>query len=355
MDSLSDRPDAHGAPASRIPDREAWFKRRKRMEAGKEKHTPRAIKQRRHWVAFRQVLGLFGVALRASGLYRRGVRNAADVRLRRLDLAFQSLPPEFDGFRILQLSDLHVDFLPETLDAVLELVSGERFDICVLTGDYRKRVSGSFAHILPDFERLLAQVGARLPAGGGVFAILGNHDCADMVPAFEQIGMEVLVNQTQSIQRGSARIHFTGTDDVHYYYTDAARAALETAPEGFKIALIHSAELADVAADSGFHLYLAGHTHGGQVCLPGGRPIITHMSCYRAYASGLWRHGEMVGYTTTGVGVSGLPVRFNTRGEAVLITLTRSSNDQIGNFVASLPDASPGAPPNDPAKSGRRG
>ncbi len=116
----------------------------------------------------------------------------------------------------------------------------------------------------------------------------------------------------------------TGTDDVHYYYTDAARAALEAAPKGFKIALIHSAELADAAAEAGFSLYLSGHTHGGQVCLPGGLPIITHMSRHRRYASGLWRHGSMTGYTTTGIGVSGLPVRFNTRGEAVLITLRRT-------------------------------
>jgi predicted MPP superfamily phosphohydrolase len=169
---------------------------------------------------------------------------------------------------------------------------------------------------------------ARLRTRNGVWAILGNHDCADMVPAFEDLGIVVLVNETRSIERGGARIHLTGTDDVHYYYTEAARAALEAAPEGFKIALIHSAELADVAAEAGFDLYLAGHTHGGQVCLPGGRPILTHMSRYRRYASGLWRHDKMLGYTTTGVGVSGLPVRFNTRGEVVLITLRRSQASQ---------------------------
>ncbi len=145
-----------------------------------------------------------------------------------------------------------------------------------------------------------------------------------MVEGFEDLGIEVLINQTRTIQRGEALIHVTGTDDVHYFYTDAARAALDGAPKGFKIALIHSAELADVAAEAGFSLYLAGHTHGGQVCLPGGIPIITHMSRHRRYASGLWRHGSMIGYTTTGIGVSGLPVRFNTRAEAVLITLRRT-------------------------------
>ncbi len=302
------------------PAREAWRQARLGMEAAKEKHTPSAVKTRRHWVAFRQALSLFGWSLRLCGLYGRGVRNAQDMRLKRLDLGFADLPVEFDGFRILQLSDLHVDFLAEPLDAALDLIAGEEVDLCVLTGDYRKRVSGPFEHILPAFEILLA----RLRARQGVYAILGNHDCADMVEAFEALGIDVLINQTRSIRRGQAQIHVTGTDDVHYYYTNAARAALEAAPKGFKIALIHSAELADAAADAGFSLYLAGHTHGGQICLPGGMPIITHMSRHRRYASGLWRHGPMVGYTTTGIGVSGLPVRFNTRAEAVLITLRRT-------------------------------
>jgi hypothetical protein len=287
------------------------------MEAAKEKYTPRAVKKRRHWVAFRRLLALFGVGLRLSGLYQRGIRNALDIKLRRIELEFENLPAEFDGYRILQLSDPHVDFLAAPLDTALELIAGEPVDLCVLTGDYRKRVSGPFQQILPSFEKLVA----RSRAGNGIYAILGNHDSADMAEAFENLGIDVLINETRSLRRGEAQIHVTGTDDVHYYYTDAARVALETAPDGFKIALIHSAELADVAADAGFSLYLAGHTHGGQVCLPGGRPIITHMSCHRRYASGLWRHGSMTGYTTTGIGVSGLPVRFNSRGEVVLITL----------------------------------
>ncbi len=308
------------AAARRDSAREAWRRQRRGMEAAEEKHTPSAVTTRRHWFAFKQMLRLFGWGLQLCGLYERGVRNALDIELKRMELGFANLPAEFDGFRILQLSDLHVDFLPEPLDAALDLIAGEEVDLCVLTGDYRKRVSGPFEHIMPAFEKLLA----RLPAQHGVYAILGNHDCADMVPAFEGIGIEVLVNETRRVQKGGAHIHLTGTDDVHYYYTEAARAALERAPEGFKIALVHSAELADVAAEAGFQLYLAGHTHGGQVCLPGGKPIITHMSSHRCYASGLWRHGTMVGYTTTGVGVSGLPVRFNTRGEAVLITLNRN-------------------------------
>ena len=89
--------------------------------------------------------------------------------------------------------------------------------------------------------------------------------------------------------------------------------------------MIHSPELVPEAASAGMSLYLAGHTHGGQICLPGGLPIICHMAAPRRYATGLWRKGGMIGYTSTGVGTSGLPVRFNSRSEVALITLRRDA------------------------------
>jgi predicted MPP superfamily phosphohydrolase len=300
--------------------RQEWRQVRLEMERAEVKETPLGPRNR-HWSTFKTLIELFGFSLRVLGLYERGMRNAMDIRLNRLDLWFKSLPAEFDGFRLLQLSDLHVDYLPETLQAALDLTGDVEADICVLTGDFRRRVKGSFDDILPAMERLTSQISTPQ----GTYAVLGNHDCADMVEPFEALGIRVLINETHTILRGGATLHLTGTDDVHYYYTDAARKALAVAPEGFKIALIHSPELADAAAENGYQLYLAGHTHGGQVCLPGGWPIITHMNRYRRYARGLWRHGDMRGYTSTGVGVSGLPVRFNTRGEVVLITLRSGS------------------------------
>lgn len=309
--------------------REEWRQRRLEMERGEVKNTPHGGRQVRHWNAFKALVGLFGVGLRLLGAYDRGVRNAHDIQINRLELWFEDLPKEFDGFQLLQLTDLHVDFLPETMQITCSLIAGIEADLCVLTGDYRRRVKGPFDQIMPAIGKLASQVSTR----HGIYAVLGNHDCAAMVEAFEGLGITVLVNETRTIRRGEARLHFTGTDDVHYYYTDTAREALSRSPDGFKVALIHSAELADAAAENGFHLYLAGHTHGGQVCLPGGRPIVTHMSRYRRYASGLWRHGPMLGYTSSGIGVSGLPVRFNTRGEVVLITF-RSQQSPSGRSAS---------------------
>ncbi len=122
------------AAARPDPAREAWRQTRLGMEAGKEKHTPGAVKTRRHWIALKHMLRLFGWGLRLCGLYERGLRNALRIELNRMELAFANLPAEFDGFRILQLSDLHVDFLPETLETALDLIAGEEVDLCVRTG-----------------------------------------------------------------------------------------------------------------------------------------------------------------------------------------------------------------------------
>ena len=131
------------------------------MEAKGEKHTQAGRKAERHWNAFKVLIALFGPVLRLLGLHERGLRNALDVRFTRLELGFDNLPPQFDGFRILELSDLHLDFLPGPLETALELAAGERIDLCVSTGDYRKRASGHFEHILPVFEKLPTYLSAR--------------------------------------------------------------------------------------------------------------------------------------------------------------------------------------------------
>jgi len=291
------------------------------MESYGVRSSPKGHHSRKFWQLFKLLIKLFGAVLKLTGLDQRGRRNALDIRLTRLDLTFPDLPTAFDGFTILQLTDLHVDALPGVMAAAQVHAAAVEVDLCVLTGDYRYRVRGPHKQILPGMRELVAAVRAR----HGICAILGNHDCADMVPAFEALGITMLVNESLSLERAGDAIHLTGTDDVHYFYSEAARAALDAAPNGFKIALVHSPELADAAAGSGCQLYLTGHTHGGQICLPGGRPILTHLSCVRRYARGLWRHGGMQGYTSTGVGISALPVRFNNRGEVVLITLHRAA------------------------------
>ena len=237
----------------------------------------------------------------------------------RLEFQFTDLPAALDGYRILHLTDLHLDGLAGIVPIAVERLRGLEADLCVLTGDYRKGTSGPYEQILPMLAELLSAV----RAADGVYAILGNHDCAAMVEPVEALGLRMLLNESVEIEREDATLTLTGLDDVHWFYSEAALSALQCAPGRFKIALVHSAEIADRAAESGYALYLAGHSHAGQICLPGGRPLLTHMVRLRRYASGAWRCADLQGYTSSGVGTSGLPVRFNTRSEVALITLRR--------------------------------
>jgi len=297
--------------------RDRWAAVRAHMEAGDEKNTIHGRRLHRNWNLFKVGLVGFEMFLRATGLYRRGVRNALDIELREIVLELDGLPAAFDGYRILQISDPHLDALPEFAGRVASLVSSASIDLCVLTGDYRFRVHGPFDRVRDAFDRVLPAI----DAADGTFAILGNHDSVEMIPMFEKRGVRVLVNQTISLTRGDALLHITGVDDAYYYYTEHATAALHNAPGGFRIALAHSPDLAPRAAEAGVDLYLTGHTHGGQVCLPGGWPVFTHSLADKRFTSGLWRHGTMTGYTSRGAGCSGLPVRFNCRGEITVFTL----------------------------------
>jgi len=102
--------------------------------------------------------------------------------------------------------------------------------------------------------------------------------------------------------------------------------ALEESMEGFKIVLVHDPSMFDLAADNGYRLYLTGHTHGGQICLPGGIPVVRHLRHGRKYYRGVWKYAKMTGYTGQGVGVVGIPVRFNTQSEITLFRLCRKKS-----------------------------
>ena len=264
------------------------------------------------------------LGLKLVGLWRRGVANGIDVRRNTLALDLPRLPAAFDGYRILHIADPHFDAAPGLGEAILRSVAGAEVDLCVLTGDYRAAVLGPFTEtaILPT----LAALRATVRAADGFLATLGNHDPGDIAPHLERLGFEMLLNRSRRIRRGAQQITVTGVDDVHRYYTPAAAAALAAHdPARFGIALVHSPEFAGEAAAAGYDLYLCGHTHGGQVCLPGGRALITHLSRHRDLYSGLWRHRGMVGYTSRGAGPSALPVRFNCPPEVTEIHLRAAS------------------------------
>jgi hypothetical protein len=199
------------------------------------------------------------------------------------------------------------------------LLADVAVDLVALTGDIHGEFHAPLASSVTPLMALLKDIRSR----DGIFAILGNHDPAGMAEALENAGMTVLINESATVERDGAKIVLTGLDDVHRFYSAAAKRALAAKPEGFGLALVHSAEMADYAAEAGFSLYLCGHTHGGQVCLPGGRSIFTRLRRCHFGARGEWRAGKMIGYTSNGLGVGEVPLRFNCQGEVTVITLRR--------------------------------
>jgi len=253
---------------------------------------------------------------RVRWLRSRGEYNARNAVVHRLRLAFDSLPPALCGFTILHLSDLHADGLPGLTESIAERLHALQADLCVLTGDYRYRTRGSCHDVYPNMEKILASVNAR----HGIVGVLGNHDAAELVPRFERLGVTMLVNQALELRRDGGSIWLVGLDDPHYYGCDDLPGALRGVPEGaFKVLLVHTPELLAEAEASGVDLYLCGHTHGGQICVPFIGPLITGAHCPRRYTHGAWRYKRMQGYTSAGVGVSAVPVRFWCPPEIVLI------------------------------------
>lgn len=261
----------------------------------------------------------FTCALKLTGLYPLGARNARSVVVRHNDIAFPNLPSEFDGFTILHLSDFHADVSLPAMMRLPELVSTLAYDICVVTGDFRGKSFGPFDEAL----RLTARVRARL--GDAVYGVLGNHDTVRILPELEAMSIRVLMNESETIVRGKQRLHLAGVDDAHQYLAANLEKACAGIPEGeFSILLSHTPEIYNQASSAGFHLCLSGHTHGGQICLPGSVPVILSCDLPRRFGAGPWSYNNMLGYTSAGVGSSVIPVRFNCPPEITLHHLLRA-------------------------------
>jgi predicted MPP superfamily phosphohydrolase len=253
-------------------------------------------------------------ALKVTGLYWRGRRNADNVQVRHHRVKLPNLPPAFDGFTILHLSDLHVDISAGAMQCLIKrLEEGIHYDICVLTGDFRGNTFGPFQSTLEGLARVRAHL------KDPVYGVLGNHDTVCLIPGMEDMGIRMLLNESDTLVRANQRIHLAGIDDAHYYRVDnIEKVASQFDHDAFSILLSHTPEVYRQAAHAGFNLMLSGHTHGGQICLPGSIPITLDSVLPRRMGSGSWTYHDMVGYTSVGAGSVVVPVRLNCLPEITL-------------------------------------
>ncbi len=246
-------------------------------------------------------------------LMPRGKANARDIQIRHNQIHLKNLPTAFDNYTLLHISDSHLDMAEDMPSALLRAVREVDYDACVWTGDFRGKTYGPHDQVLTGLEKVRAHL--KEP----VYAILGNHDTIRMVPAMEEMGIRVLLNEHVTLERDGEVIYLAGIDDPHFYRVDNMEKTAGAIPQqATSILLSHTPEIYKFAAYANFDVLFCGHTHGGQICLPGGTPIMINAACPRRYARGAWRHQQLQGYTSSGSGACVVDVRFNCPPEVTL-------------------------------------
>ena len=238
----------------------------------------------------------------------------------RVQIPLKNLSSSLEGFKIVQMSDLHLHPFTELalIQSAVEMVNVLRPDLVALTGDFVLREAAAIFDLIP--------VLAELKPKYGIFASLGNHDLwtneATVRRGFEEARIPLLKNTGRLLGVGSAALYIAGVDDGWSGRPDLRAALTDAPPETPTILLAHEPDLVDTFSQDGrVSLQLSGHTHGGQVRLPGyGALVLPHLG--QKYDLGLYRVNDTWLYTNRGLGVIWPPVRFNCRPEITEITLT---------------------------------
>jgi predicted MPP superfamily phosphohydrolase len=255
------------------------------------------------------------------------------VAVERVTLTLPRLAPPFDGYRIVHISDFHLDgwMTPGRLERVVDLVNEQKPDLVAITGD--------FVAVSVDYISGLPGPLGNLRAADGVVAVLGNHDhmndAGAVRRALSSAGVVDVSNGIYTLRRHRAALHVCGVDSVMEGYDrlEEVLEALDAAEPGCAILLAHEPDFADKTAATGrFDLQLSGHSHGGQVRIPFLKtpyvvPLLSRLGfsfvppLIYEYPSGLYEVGEMYQYTNRGLGVIYARFRLNSRPEITVLTL----------------------------------
>lgn len=240
----------------------------------------------------------------------------------------RDLPQPFAGLKIVQLSDLHLGgrVTPKYLNEAVDLALAQRGDLVVLTGDF---IHKGHKHV-----EQVAHVLKRLSAPLGVFAVLGNHDFSvrnasgirryrnlhtSIADALTANGVRVLRNETVPLVKDGARLNLTGVDDLWSRVCDLDKAFSGLCSAVPRVVLAHNPRTIEQLGGARCDLMLSGHTHGGQVSIPGLGPV-TLGANVRRFAAGMYVFRNTYLYVNKGVGF-GFPMRFGVRPEVAVLSL----------------------------------
>lgn len=271
------------------------------------------------------------------GLWSDAITVAARQEL--VELYLPRLPEPLEGLRILLFGDLHSRGWGIN-EKQLYRAMRVGYDLLICAGDYSYPEKFYFweseKSILKNqarYKRQRAMLEARafvvlerlfkdFECPLGAWAVQGNHDTSDFMHKLGGLGINVLMNDSRVIQvAGGGQFNLCGLQCGRRAWADTCSTLTKLQPGLFTVAVCHYPEMAQGLAAANVDLILAGHTHGGQICLPGGRPLQTHSRTGKKYFSGREKIGNSVIYTSRGVGATFVPFRTFCPGEITLITL----------------------------------
>jgi uncharacterized protein len=279
----------------------------------------------------RDFLKLSAISILAASLTGVGLNYAinvepSDVEITNISLKLPRLSPSFNGFRLAQVSDLHLDkwMTPQRLEAIFQLVLAQKPDLVAITGDfitYHSHTRGLKNPFLTDLAAALNVLSPHQPT----LAVLGNHDHENGAPLIHDAlaagHVTDLSNSVQTINQNGSSLHFAGLDYNPRGVYDYSQLINKIPAAGAAIMLVHYPDLADQTASTGrFDLQISGHSHGGQVVFPWIGPVYTPEGA-RKYPIGLYKIGSLLQYTNRGLGMVGVQIRINCRPEITIFNL----------------------------------
>ena len=296
-----------------------WFKARgAKPTRSREKNEPIDSPSRRGFLVNSMNYGILAAAALTTGF---GVAEAKQTpQVKRVPVPIDTLPPDLEGFRIVQITDIHVNptFRRSDVEAIVEVVNTLKADIVALTGDL---VDGSVAQLGYDVAPL-----AQIQSASGNFFVTGNHEyysgVIEWVEEVRRLGYTVLLNEHQIIARGRARLLLAGVTDYRggnffaSHRSDPQKALYGAPAADAKILLAHQPKNIFEAARAGYDLQISGHTHGGQFF-----PWNLLVGFAQPYVYGLHTHENTQIYVSRGTGYWGPPVRVGSPSEITLLEL----------------------------------
>ncbi|MFZ1289694.1 MAG: metallophosphoesterase [Melioribacteraceae bacterium] len=243
------------------------------------------------------------------------------IKINTYKIPITNLPKEFEGFRIVHLTDLHYGFLvPEMIiNYIVEKTNSLNKDAIFLTGDYvhAKNTTKEIDIVWPILNKLEARY--------GVYNVLGNHDhWADTDKSLQYLNKsgQNIQHIAKAIQKGDSKIWIGGTGDLWEDKIEIDKTFQKVPESDTKLLLAHNPDTADLQFETNVDLILSGHTHGGQVNIPFiGTPVLPVKN--KNYSSGFIKTKHSNLFISRGIGWAVLPVRFNCSPEIAILELTK--------------------------------